>query len=142
MHTIKTRFLLALALLAFVTNVLMPFYAVSGGLLSANFTANASSLFGEKILICTSAGYQWVSLSYFEDAPDTEPEDQHNSYLKCPLCYLVEDETVDVINSHSHVVAVFEHRQTTYYRFLNSTQHVQRLPLSGRHTRAPPHIIS
>lgn len=141
MQQARTYFLLTAVLFVFVVTSLMPFYAVLGGGGTSSLSANASSLFGEKILICTSAGYQWVSLAYFEKDAVSEPSDQHSGYLECPLCYLVEDDLTEVVDNHIHLVEIYEHWQASNYRFFTSPQYIQRLLFSGRHTRAPPHFI-
>ena len=70
------------ALLAFLLNAFLPFYATyampfaSGKPLSAPF--------GEKILICTADGFKWVTWAELQKQSGHGPA----SHYKCPLCYL------------------------------------------------------
>lgn len=146
MQQARTRIFLAVSLLAFLLNALLPFYATYGGLSSANLTANSSPLFGEKILLCTATGYKWVSLAEFADwgqslAADSDSGGQHNGSFECPLCYVFEDDIDGLAISQAYAAADYQQQQTTRYRFLNSPQRQQRLLLSGGYTRAPPQLI-
>lgn len=75
---------------AFALNVLLPFFATYNvpahtNISSAKPTQTMASLFGEKILICTSQGFKLVSWSDLVNGKETPKP--HPEY-KCPLCYV------------------------------------------------------
>ena len=72
-----------IALLAFLLNVVLPFFAVYN-VPHATALAQNSAIFGEKILICTSDGFRWATWQ------EIQQKDGHSSasHYKCPLCYL------------------------------------------------------
>ncbi len=73
----------AVALIAFLLNALLPFFAVYN-LPSPPSVKQADALFGEKILICTGDGFKWVTWKELLK----ERRHQSASHYKCPLCYL------------------------------------------------------
>jgi len=121
--------------LALVFNLLLPFFASYGiGLAQAS----EQNPFGNKVLLCTSEGYKWVSL---ENLPGQAPAPDSSKHYECPLCFLQLDKPV-VTHSEpilfgvaSTLIAVST--AATYVQPLK----IQRL-LLGRTTRAPPVLIS
>ena len=125
-------------LLAFVFNLLLPFFA-SYSLSSAQAASanDLSALIGDKVLICTSTGYKWVSLSEWQDE---EPASEAGKHYKCPLCYLHVDKPETIPSDYSMLLSV------------SSTFQVSTCPgdpvenpktvrlLFGLSTRAPPAI--
>jgi hypothetical protein len=86
-------------LLAFVFNLLLPFFA-SYSLSSAQAASvnDLSALIGNKVLICTSTGYKWVTLSEWKDE---EPAPESGKHYKCPLCYLHVDKPETIPSDYS-----------------------------------------
>ncbi len=72
-----------ITLIAFLLNVMLPFFAVYN-VEHPSLAKEMASLFGEKILICTGDGFKWVKLADLESG-----KEKHNpSHYKCPLCYI------------------------------------------------------
>ena len=78
----NTRFYTLLTLLAFSINTILPFFAVYN--VAANEASHVSSLFGEKILICSGEGFRWVKLA---DLQSGKEKPKPHSGDQCPLCY-------------------------------------------------------
>ena len=89
--TFKKRLLICLTTAALLLNALLPFYAVyDSRALAAKLTAAAEtqSLFSfpdDKILICTSEGFKWVTQ---DDLQNGGEQPAQHPLIKCPLCYL------------------------------------------------------
>ena len=89
--TFKKRLLICLTTAALLLNALLPFYAVyDSGALAAKLTAaaetqNVFAFPDDKILICTSEGFKWVTQEALQNG--AEQPAQHPR-IKCPLCYL------------------------------------------------------
>ncbi len=88
----KARYFYLLLLVAFLLNVMLPFVAVydtQQALAShseqSSSNSNLSSLLGDKILICTSSGFKWVS---WDDLQQDNNQTQSHSKYQCALCYL------------------------------------------------------
>ncbi|MGH1427223.1 MAG: hypothetical protein ACRBEE_04745 [Arenicella sp.] len=152
MYQAKKRLIAVLALLAFLMNVVLPFYAVSSitaalnksdGVAQKGTEQNSlAALLGDKILICTSTGYKWISLSEFY-GEDTDNDAPHQS-LECPLCYISKDENQDLMAAHfSHQVEPHP-AQLARVSIYGSVyrHHNKHLLLSGGFTRAPPIIFT
>ena len=73
-----------IALIAFLLNVMMPFFAVYN-VEHPSPAKEISSLFGEKVLICTGDGFKWVKWADLESGKEKHAPSSH---YKCPLCYL------------------------------------------------------
>jgi len=81
----KMRTLTLITLLAFVINGLLPFFAVyTVPSAYADDQANFSSLFGGKILLCTSTGYKWVT---WDELQREDHRPAPSKHFKCPLCF-------------------------------------------------------
>tara|TARA_R110002124_G_scaffold118684_6_gene276197 strand:+ start:155 stop:595 length:441 start_codon:yes stop_codon:yes gene_type:complete len=89
--SLKKRFLIVLTAAALLLNALLPFYAAyDTETLAVKLAAKAesqtlSALLGDKILICTGDGFQWVSR---DDLQNGQEQPAQHPRLKCPLCYL------------------------------------------------------
>lgn len=77
---LRTHFF-RLTLAAFLVHALLPFFAVYDAI-PLN-THEIASVFGEKILICTENGFEFVSV----DELGHQPAKPHTDY-KCALCYV------------------------------------------------------
>ncbi|MGH1542936.1 MAG: hypothetical protein ACRBHB_21140 [Arenicella sp.] len=149
MQLAKVRLLLMFSLLAFVMNALMPFYAVYGVPSGNGVGGQTSSLFGEKILLCTSSGFKWVNLSELEVAfgisdsgSESLPDSQHNDYFECPLCYLPKDDVDDFYAGEIGISGCYGQRQVATLKFFDVPLHQGSfLFLHGRQTRAPPLFV-
>jgi hypothetical protein len=91
----KKRFISYLTVLAFLINAFVPFFAIynipqASAATQEQTQDKENSFFGDKILICTSAGFKWVSLDDLESFQDLEQQDDapHSSSFECPLCYV------------------------------------------------------
>lgn len=79
----NTRHIAYVVLLAFLLNVMVPFFAVYNIEHSAP-AKEMTTLFGEKVLICTGDGFKWVKWADLQSG-----KEKHNpSHYKCPLCYI------------------------------------------------------
>lgn len=81
----KIRYYLLITIVAFIINAVIPFFATYNlPHTSSNTNKELSSIFGSKLLICTSEGFKWVNLEDVQNgnAPKPHPE------FKCPLCYV------------------------------------------------------
>ncbi len=81
----KLRQVLFITLIAFIFNAIVPFFAVYN-LPTGNAEANElSSVFGDKILICTDDGFKLVSLTDLKNGRELP---KHSSKYECALCYV------------------------------------------------------
>lgn len=77
------KYLSVLTLIAFLFSEFLPFFATYD-LSSPHNTEKLSSLFGDKILICTAEGFKWVSTADIEKGNIPK---QHKN-IKCPVCFI------------------------------------------------------
>ncbi len=130
MKNIKTsKIMSALALVAFFASVMLPFFATYN--LSSD--KEVSSIFGEKVLICTADGFKWISL---EDAKNGEFPNKHDN-VKCPVCFfLANTKTSFVPKSPSSVLYIQTSFQIKYFELTTTfkTHSFGNLSLA----RAPP----
>lgn len=88
-HPIMTKHVRALlfrfALIAFLFSAVVPFFAVYDLPGSPAEQERLAQLFGEKILICSEKGFEWVRLA---DIGQGEHQPKPDSHLKCALCYV------------------------------------------------------
>lgn len=137
----RARLLSILVLAAFIANVFIPFFAVyNPSSAQAAEASEQSSLFGEKILICTEYGFKWVSWDELSQEGDEKPKPNKKHY-ECPLCYVSAHGLKDFL-SVSKVIwtqDLFE-TQTIIYSSANDIAKF-RYALAGYQTRAPPHLI-
>ena len=123
-------------LLAFVFNLLLPFFATySLGSAQAASADDLSALIGDKVLLCTSTGYKWVSLNEFQGE---EPAPETGEHYKCPLCYLGIDKPEVIAADYSMLQSVSPaYRVSAYSGAPVENPKIVGL-LLGRSTRAPP----
>ena len=123
-------------LLAFVFNLLLPFFA-SYSLSSAQAASvdDLSALIGDKVLICTSSGYKWVTLSEWQYE---EPAPESGKHYKCPLCYLHVDKPEAIPSDYSMLLAVSSTYQVSTWSAVPLDNPKTLRLLVGPSTRAPP----
>lgn len=138
------RYLFILTAIAFLMNAIIPFFAVYN--LQQTTTAKPnqftaaqnSSLFGDKVLICTADGFKWISWKNLQNGKE-QPK-QHPHY-KCPLCYVAAHGTKQLLPSQNITIAYIPAiKQLTYVILTTSATHTQFL-YGNRLSRAPPHSI-
>lgn len=83
-----------ITLLAFLLNAVLPFLAVYNVPAHQLYAKNISSLFGEKVLICSGDGFKWVT---WKDLQEGKGGHEQPSHYKCPLCYLAAHGLKDII---------------------------------------------
>jgi len=134
------RSIVYIMLLAFVFNLLLPFFA-SYNLNSAQAASvdDLSALIGDKVLICTSTGYKWVTLSEWQDE---EPVPESGKHYKCPLCFLHVDKPETILSDYSILLSVSSNYQVSIYSGVPVEYPKTIRLLFGPSTRAPPAIIS
>lgn len=80
----RNRFVPTLTAMALLLQVMLPFFATYQVPARAN-TGSLTSLYGEKILICTGNGLRFVNL---QDLLNGKAKQQPDKKYKCPLCYV------------------------------------------------------
>ncbi len=133
-----TKFISYTAVLAFVLNTFLPVwvaYASPDHELKNVNELSQTTFFEDKILICTTQGFKWVSLADLEEQNNT-PSSQHR--FKCPLCYLPVH-TVDtaIIQSQEPINYAHSLHLIQYVTSDSDTVHDDRF-YRHRHNRAPP----
>lgn len=127
-------------LAAFISNVFIPFFAVyNPSPAQAAEKSEQSSLFGEKILICTDYGFKWVTWQELQQEGEEHPEPGEKHY-ECPLCYVSAHGLKDFLSVSK---VTWEHnsleKRSTIYSDTNVIAK-SRFSLAGYQTRAPPHL--
>ena len=95
------KYCLAITLIAFLMNAMLPFFAVYNVSSMSNkqgYAHTMASLLGDKVLLCTQNGFKWVSLTDLvsgKKIPEPHPK------YECPLCYIVVRELNDVLPPHA-----------------------------------------
>jgi len=130
------RSIVYIMLLAFVFNLLLPFFA-SYNLNSAQAASvdDLSALIGDKVLICTSTGYKWVTLSEWQDE---EPASEGGKHYKCPLCFLHVDKPETIPSDYSMLLSVSSSCQVSTWPGVPVENPKTLRLLVGPSTRAPP----
>lgn len=130
-----SRHIARITLLAFLCNVFLPFFAVYDIASHQAFAKEMSSLFGEKLLICTGDGFKWVK---WDDLP--QGKEKHAPSYQCALCYLaahsLKDVTLPTGTTLSH--ANGKESRTLFYDYRPAAFYLQ----SSLHSRAPPTSFS
>ena len=86
MHILRD-ILLRFTTAAFLLQLMVPFYAVYGVSAShAQMALENPAQFGEKVLICTSNGFEYVSWEAL--ANDEGLGRSQHTNMKCPTCYV------------------------------------------------------
>ena len=139
-ETGKIRILSLLTMLAFIANVFVPFFAVYNiPSAQAAEKSELSSFFGDKILICTSDGFKWVTWEELQNEENEHP-DPNQKHYECPLCYVSAHGVKDFlpVSAVSFTHELIEKRATGF-AYTNITAK-SRFSLAGYQTRAPPHL--
>ncbi len=138
----KFRYFSLLTLVAFLMNVMLPFfvvYDVQQALASGSAESSSeemSSLFGEKVLICTSDGFKWVS---WEDLQNGKEQPKPHPQYQCALCYVAAHGIKNAVPAQEIEIAYHQNIQYISYYFSDVTT-ISKLAGRGFLTRAPPHI--
>ena len=139
-HALRGKIVTSITLMAFVMSVFLPFFAVYS-IPSANAAQqnNQSSVFGDKILICTKNGFKWVSV---EDLGDEEHDPESSNHLKCAVCYVSAHGVKDVLLSKiDHPLPVQLKQIGAFDLALDESRLKDHLLLFGRLSRAPPALV-
>lgn len=135
----RAKYYLLVTLLAFVISAILPFFAVYNLPATGEQSAKLSSVFGEKILICTAEGFKLVKVADVESGKEKPiPHPQ----FKCPVCYV-----------SAHGIKNTAPVQIAQLNYQPTIQIVQFLPnhgfilkrnvfLNNNPTRAPPISIA
>ncbi|TAF75273.1 MAG: hypothetical protein EAZ52_06920 [Alphaproteobacteria bacterium] len=103
----KNRAFIIVAAVALLVHTLLPFYA------SYHVpTQQISSLFGDKVLLCTADGFKIFS---WDDLRNGKEQPKPNTHYKCPLCYVAAHDHA-ITPNYSNFVAVAS--LITHYAFL------------------------
>lgn len=122
-----------ITLLAFLLNAVMPFFAVYDVASHQAFAKEISSLFGEKVLLCTADGFKWVK---WEDLQSGKEKHNPASHHKCPLCYLAAHGVKNLITPSAIALASVESSASRYMVYDHRpADFCLQSPL---HSRAPP----
>lgn len=139
---INFRYISLITLLAFLMNVMLPFFAVydvqqaMAAEAKKSSTEEMSSVFGKKILICTSDGFKLVSI---EDLQDGKEQPTPHPEYKCALCYVAAHGTKHIVPDQEVVLAYQQSIQYISYSFVNDAV-ISGISTRGFLTRAPPQI--
>ncbi len=116
------RHIARITLLAFLLNVLLPFFAVYDVSNHQAFAKEKSSLFGEKVLICTGDGFKWVK---WEDLQRDKEKHNPPSHYQCALCYVAAHGLKDVVTpdaitlasvaTHNSRYVIYDYRPLAFY---------------------------
>lgn len=140
----KIKYFLVITLVAFLMNTLLPFFAVYNlpqAVASEQEQSSAkemASLFGEKVLICTSEGFKWVSgtdLQSGKEKPKPHPQ------YKCPLCYVAAHGMKHAMPAMAVELVYAPVEQKLAYVFPASETVQERLFIRNYPSRAPPAFI-
>lgn len=123
-------------------NVIMPFFAIYNvqqavaAEASQSQSGEMTSMFGEKVLICTPSGFKWVSWDNLLDGKEKVPE--HSQY-KCALCYVSANSaktTLPVLELVFDLQPEIEHIP----HYISDFTAIDQFTGHGFLTRAPPYI--
>lgn len=130
------RHIARITLLAFLLNAVLPFFAVYDVPTHQAFAKEMSSLFGEKVLICTGEGFKWVK---WEDLQSGKEKHNPDSHYKCPLCYLAAHGLKDIITPDTMTLASVENGESGIagYDYRPAAFYLR----SSLHNRAPPSFL-
>jgi hypothetical protein len=139
---IKFRYISLITLIAFLMNVMLPFFAVYdvGQAMASEAEKSSieemSSVFGDKILICTSDGFKLVSI---EDLQSGKEQPTPHPQYKCVLCYVAAHGTKHAVSAQQVALIYHRHLQYISYSLINDTI-ISSIYTRGFQTRAPPQI--
>ena len=133
-HRKSITLLLTLALLFNAMSPLLFAFNVS----PASTDSAAESMFGDKILICTSTGFKYVSI---EDFRNGSLPDQKNALPHCSLCI------INSLLAHNFIPAVItsdlpQLGVVLTLRYRDVTQNISRhYAANNSYSRAPPYFL-
>lgn len=136
------RYFSLLTFVAFLMNVMLPFFAVYNvqQTLASEVTESSnekmSFLFGEKVLICTSDGFKWVSR---EDLQNGKEQPKPHPQYQCALCYVAVHGIKNAVPMQEIAIVYHQNIQYISYYFSDITT-ISQFAGRGFLTRAPPHI--
>lgn len=133
-----------ITLLIFLLSSLLPFFAVYnfssyGDIAEKEYISKEiSSIFGSKILICTSEGFKWVSQEDLQNG--SEKPTPHPKY-KCAACY-VSTNSIKYLSDFKYAEIYLEEIYTKISYDLNYGYVVSNIANHlNNPTRAPPSFI-
>lgn len=136
---IKFRYITLITVIAFLMNVMLPFFAVynvSKAIASDSTDETTSSIFGEKLLICTADGFKLVPL---EDLQNGKEKPTPHSDFECALCYVSAQGAKDFAPVQE--TKFIYHRNVQYISYSFNETQISSSVLSHRFfTRGPPKI--
>ena len=131
MSRLQKRIIAFILIATVAFNTLLPFFAFYQG---QTEPSQLAKLFGDKVLICTSDGFQWVS---WEDLKSGKvPVKQHKQFF-CPLC-LIAASPISKILALGALVFVISRQLLTLLRFAPTACMASQTAWSLSHSRAPP----
>ncbi|NBX03312.1 MAG: hypothetical protein EBR02_04500 [Alphaproteobacteria bacterium] len=125
-----TQFVAFLLACAVIFSAFLPFFATYSEKVAPSGLA---SIFGEKVLICTSEGFKWAK---WEDLQSGKSPVKHHKNYSCPLCYLADG--VGKLLLTAGVLLILR-EQIGQGKFLHlRTAYAYARPSRAIHPRAPP----
>lgn len=138
--TARIRTLSLLTTLAFVLNVFLPFFAVYAVPSAQAAEPGAlSSILGEKILICASDGFKWVTWEELQQDGGNHPEPGKKHY-ECPLCYVSAHGLKDLLPSAATAFIPSPVQERQALSAIPDQCHTGGPRRCGHQTRAPPRL--
>lgn len=141
-NSFRLRRIALIALVAFAVHAVLPYFAVyNSSLLQSSTQEDFTTLFGEKILLCTSEGLKWVSWDEINvDLGDEIGHQDTAEHFQCPICLLASYGLESAVPEA--ICASFILPSNLIYAFDSPKQHTlkKRLLLLGSFSRAPPSI--
>jgi hypothetical protein len=116
---------------ALLLAVMLPFFAVYD---TSTVSDESASIFGDKILICTNSGLEWVTLA---DLADKEHNPETPSHVKCPVCFFASYHAGNADMQHS-IVVEYHAASVAKLAFVDVHRATSTLVSSAHQTRAPP----
>lgn len=104
----KQHITVRITLLAFIFNIFLPFFAVHTitQAQAADNPTELSSLFGDKILVCTADGFKWMT--WEELQKEGYPHHPDKPPYECAFCYIAAHVHKDFLKTSQHFIAFTE----------------------------------
>ncbi len=129
-HKFKTSFTGLLSLVWIVIAVIPSFFIVT--------TQTASASDSNKILICTSTGYKYISI---EKLSRNESDEQNTPKQHCPLC-IIQTNNFEPSLSSTALIEFSQFLFSTVYLHNNDTVKIQNERKYHHSVRAPPYFLN
>jgi hypothetical protein len=136
MKKFLSRYYSLLTAIAFLINVMLPFYAVYN--IPQASAKEASSLFGDKILICTADGFKWFS---WQDLQSGKEQPKPHSQFKCPVCYVAVHGVKHTLPQSNIELGYDSFSYKVQFQLSLAEVFTPPYFLSGRLGRAPPVVV-